>query len=441
MVELDRLRFPTGLATATILRSPGAGVRKTVLLLGGTAAAFLFALAVQGPALGFPTVIPETIDLGKLLGMPAYVSNVWALSLLSVGAGFISGRAGLIVLGGGVLANWIVAPSLVALGWAPPDAGVIYKTATRPVGIGLLIGGAVVGVALVLPMVRAAFSGMGRARGSRTQAGPAEELPVSLTLGAAVASVVLLTVAASWAAPIGLGRALGTALLATGWLWLAGIIVAQCTGMTDWSPLSGLALIAVTIVLGVTHDVIAALTIGVAVCVATSHAADMMQDLKTGHLVGARPLRQQLTQLGTVWLGPLVSMGVLLVIQHVYGVGTEKVPAPQAQALQAAIQAVQGGQVPYARYAAGALIGGLLTLAQGGGTGVLVGLSMYLPIAYVLPYGLGCLLGLAAETWNKRWADETGLPIAAGLLVGDSLAGVLVALASVALELWRKAHA
>ncbi|HJZ84393.1 MAG TPA: OPT/YSL family transporter, partial [Polyangia bacterium] len=323
------------------------------------------------------------------------------------------------------------------LGWAPADAGLIYRSATRPVGIGLLVGGAVVGVALILPMVRAAFAGMGRARAA---GGSAEELPVRLMFAAALASVVLLTLAASWAAPIGLARALATALLATLWLWLAGIIVAQCTGLTDWSPLSGLALIAVTIVLLMTRDVVAAITIGIAVCVATSHAADMMTDLKTGHLVGSQPLKQQKTQLATVWIGPLVSIAVLFLIQHVYGIGNAKVPAPQAQALQAAIQGVQGGNVPYARYAAGALIGGLLTLAKGGGIGVLVGLSMYLPIAYILPYGLGCVLAVIAERWNRRWADETGLPIAAGLLVGDSLAGVVVALVSVGLELWRRSH-
>ncbi|HJZ85641.1 MAG TPA: OPT/YSL family transporter, partial [Polyangia bacterium] len=116
MVELDRLRFPTGFATATILRSPGAGVRKTVLLLAGTGFAFVFAVLVQRPALGLSPWIPETIDLGRLMHLPPYVANVWALSLLSVGAGFISGRAGLVVLAGGVLANWVVAPALVYLG-------------------------------------------------------------------------------------------------------------------------------------------------------------------------------------------------------------------------------------------------------------------------------------------------------------------------------------
>lgn len=69
----------------------------------------------------------------------------------------------------------------------------------------------------------------------------------------------------------------------------------------------------------------------------------------------------------------------------------------------------------------------------GAGLGVLVGLSMYLPIHYTLPYGLGCLLAMASDKWLGRSRRvEWGLPVAAGLLVGDSLSGVVYALVQLA---------
>jgi len=115
MIDIDRLRFPSGTAVGAILKSPGAGVRKAILLAAGMGFSALVSIAVHT---GF---IAETIDLGALLGMPAYFRNVWAVSLLSLGAGFISGRAGLAVLIGGILAYWIITPLAVNFGWVPAE--------------------------------------------------------------------------------------------------------------------------------------------------------------------------------------------------------------------------------------------------------------------------------------------------------------------------------
>jgi uncharacterized oligopeptide transporter (OPT) family protein len=164
-------------------------------------------------------------------------------------------------------------------------------------------------------------------------------------------------------------------------------------------------------------------------CVAITCAADMMQDLKTGHLVGARPILQQKMELVTTGLGPLVTMATILLIVATnmkttgqpIGPGTETT-APQAQALEAVITGVQGGDIPYALYGLGAVLGGLLGLGSFAGLGVLVGLSMYLPIIYILTYGVGCLMNMGvAAVMGKAWAEEWGVPFAAGLIVGESI--------------------
>ena len=437
MIDLDRLRFPSGTAVAAILKSPGAGVRKAVLLGVGLGICIVIVTLQQ------LHVIPEYANLGKAIGLPPYVVNVWALSLLSVGAGFISGRPGLVVVIGGVLANWVIAPVAVNIGWMPEGLKVveygryIYGQMNRPIGIGMLIGGAVMGIVLALPAVKAAFASLKTMEQGR---GQKQELPLKVLYIAAGAALVVLFLATRFAAPgLGLWRTALVALLGTGWLWLAGIIVAQCTGMTDWSPMSGLSLIAVTILLfltsgiGQTDQVVAAVVVGAAVCIAIGQCADMMQDLKTGHLVGARPASQQMVQLAVTWIGPVVAILVLGWLWKTKGFGPGKaLTAPQGQALQAAVQGVLGGDVPYGKYLFGGLLGGALSVSGIGGLGVLVGLSMYLPFMYILPFGLGCVVNMTLQkTHGPRLVEEQGVPLAAGLIVGESLVMLIFAVIKV----------
>jgi putative OPT family oligopeptide transporter len=433
MIDLERLRFPMGVAVAEVLRAPGAGLRKSTLLGISTVGAFAIGLGVSFK------LLPATVDLGTPIGLPAYVPNVWALSLLSVGAGFLSGRAGMVVLLGGILANWVLAPLVVGLDWVsvppatpaaevgPTLAGLVYGKISRPLGIGFLMGGALAGVALALPMMRAAFSALraGKLGG--------DELSIRWMYGGLAGALVMLGVAAYLEDPsVSLVRVLATALVGTLWMWLAGVIVAQCAGLTGWSPVSGMALLAVAVVLLISAGSVSlSVLIGASVCVAIAMGADMMGDLKTGHLVGSRPIAQQMMQLMVTWIGPGIAVLTVYLIWTTvkFGPLNPSIPAPQAVTLQGVITAVQGGDVPIDKYLVGALVSGLVTLGTGGGLGVMIGLSMYLPMFYVLPYGMGCLLSVASDRWlGRRWSNENGIPIGAGLLVGDSLSGVAFSL-------------
>jgi len=228
-------------------------------------------------------------------------------------------------------------------------------------------------------------------------------------------------------------------------MWLAGVIVAQTTGVTDWSPISGMALISIVLMMTICNifgidekvAVLASVTMAVGVAVAMSQAADMMQDLKTGHLVGAIPKRQQKAQLWVAWIGPIVS---IVTLYFLYQAATRQFPdiaggeafakkfaAPQANALSGTISVLtgDGGAETFIRYGIGAVVGSLLSLAAGGGLGVQVGLSMYLPFATISAFGIGCLLCMWYEKkYGTNRLESYGIPVAAGLLVGDSLAGV-----------------
>ena len=81
--------------------------------------------------------------------------------------------------------------------------------------------------------------------------------------------------------------------------------------------------------------------------------------------------------------------------------------------------------VPDYRYTAGAGLGMLLAVSGLGGIGVLIGLGFYMPFAIVLTYTVGNILRLLSDSLlGKRFSQEVGIPIAAGLIVGEALVGV-----------------
>ena len=160
-------------------------------------------------------------------------------------------------------------------------------------------------------------------------------------------------------------------------------------------------------------------------CVAMSQATDLMMDLKTGYLVGALPRRQQIAQFAGTWLGPIVIMILIFVLHKAYTLGSDLLPAPQGQALASMVSGILGGDVPIEKYISGAGIGALLSASGVGGLGVLVGLGFYLPFNIVLTYTIGTIVRVVVDAkQGHRFSNEVGVPIAAGLIVGEALVGV-----------------
>lgn len=463
-------------------------------------------------------VTDGAIDIGRRIGIPDSALLMFAIAPFALGAGYLSGRAGLMVLAGGVLAYLVLNPILFSQGYLPGTVKGFEVATTwgrnnigKPLGIGLLLGGALMGVVVSFPSVKAALASVAR---SSKSLGGSDELGLKPLIVAALAAFVLLYFSAdlssneasnrvcpvtgavlvsgpgeapaveapedgfptvrykgyelvllngaavkTWnamdtdARNASLGeinsnpgplsgwnrhlRALLIAAIGTIWIWFAGIIIAQCTGMTDWSPISGIALLTVVLVmvLAGVGSVIPAVLVGATLCCAITMAADMMADLRTGSIVGASPKRQQIVELATTWIGPLICMMTILLIAKAnmtkfdgipMGTGTDTT-APQAEALRSVITGVQGGDMPYAMYGFGTLLGLFLGLGSFAGLGVLIGLSMYLPFIYITTYGIGCIANILIARWKGRgWAEEWGVPFAAGLIVGEAILSLIV---------------
>ncbi len=433
MIDYERLTYPGGVAVATILKSPGAGIRKAMfLLVSALVSGFLHYLSQWSGV--------EYWDLGSQLGLPEYMNGIWYLSLLSVGVGYIAGKGGVAFIIGGYVCYWLLAPLLgqfqlfptePASGQVTGDPEALRLLLFRPVGIGMLIGGAIAGVVMAFPMIFSAVRSMQNA--ARTEAALSrDEMPIRLLYIAIAGAAVLLAVMAVLSTEkMGLGRGLVMAVIGTLWVWIAGVILSEAIGRTNWSPLSGMTLIAVTLLIFVSSGlddsraaIVSAIMVGAAACVAMSQATDLMLDLKTGYLVGATPRMQQWGQFLGAWLGPILIMALIFVLHEAYTLGSDKLPAPQGQALASMVNGIIGGDVPAQKYLAGAGLGALLSIAQPG-LGITVGLGFYLPFSIVLTYSIGTVLRIVSDgKLGHRFAEDVGIPVAAGLIVGEALVGV-----------------
>ncbi len=448
MIEFERLRFPSGIAVASLLKSPGAGARQAKLLVGGFAVAAVFhGLAGAG-------VIPEEVGINHLLGVPEYIPLALSVSFASLGAGLLSGKGGLPFVFGGMLAWYVIAPLAMGAGLVPSPADlgiatanadyeawatwdVLYGRMLRPVGIGILIGGALSGVISSFPALKSAITSLSQAR--KAGSGPGDEMPPAVMVAGVILSFVVLFGAAilSGGEHLGIGRALLIAVTGTLWLGLAGLIVAQATGMTDISPISGMSLIGVTLMFFLGGgEVVPAIVLGVAVSIGIGQCADMMSDLKAGHLIGATPRLQQLAQFSVAWIGVPVAVGVLYLLWGDgggFGPANPALSAPQGTALAAIIDSLQAGAAPLDKYVAGAGIGLGLGILPISGVGVLVGLAMYLPFPITLTYGVGCFLAMGIEPRKgSRWMGTTMVPVAAGFIIGEALTSLTVVLIQLA---------
>lgn len=118
MIHFNRLAYAGGVAVAAILKSPGAGMRKALLLIGGTA---ISAAVYLG---GMQSEPPEHFALGETTGAASLWNLTFYLALLTVGAGFLPGRGGWCFGLGGFLCRWLLSPRLLRFG--APDVGEMF---------------------------------------------------------------------------------------------------------------------------------------------------------------------------------------------------------------------------------------------------------------------------------------------------------------------------
>jgi putative OPT family oligopeptide transporter len=169
-----------------------------------------------------------------------------------------------------------------------------------------------------------------------------------------------------------------------------------------------------------------------------------MQDLKAGYLLGATPWKQQVMQGIGVISAVLVMAPVLNLLLVAYGIGpaSETQPnslsAPQATLMASVADGVLGGELPWGLISIGALIGGAIILIdlalEARGSAVrapvlAVAVGLYLPLELSVPIFLGGLIAwLAEKYWQVKTGSGPGILFAAGLITGEALLGIVMAI-------------
>lgn len=451
MLEREKLAFPMGVATAETLsemyQRGQEALRRVLALLGGAAVAAIVKLAevvLALPKLALPGKLALTSKAAGVTVTSASLRNLtFALepSLLMISIGTIVGkRVGWSMLLGSIVAWLLLGPAALENGWV--TAGAPDKVWFSQIGPWLLWPGAAMMVTSALTSV--ALSIGSSLRGSHGSAVSAAEPPGydtprpvlwALAVAVCAATVVCATVIfdiAAWAATVAVLLSVVLALVAT-----------RITGETGLTPVGAMGKVTqLTFGLLTPGNVAANLMLANVTGGAASQASDLMNDLKTGRLLGAWPRHQMISQMLGVVSGALFGSlaYVILVPDPATMLLTDEWPAPAAAQWKAVALVFKDGlsnlpPMSLTMLAVGGAVGVALSLADrfapararpflpSAGS---LGLAFTLPAYTSLGIFLGAMLGEAADRIRPKWSLTFKIAIASGAIAGESLTGVAV---------------
>jgi len=210
------------------------------------------------------------------------------------------------------------------------------------------------------------------------------------------------------------------------------------------NPTSGMAIVTllgtglVFFLLGWTDIMgkVTALTIGTIVCIAASIAGDISQDLKSGYILGATPRKQQIAELiGATGSAFFVCLAVYY-LGKAYGFGSDALPAPQATLMKTVLDGVLGGNLRWDLVGIGAAFAVVVAFFKIPPLPFAVG--MYLPLYTMTPVFIGGMIRHYVEKRYKVESDvkgkDQGILLGSGLIAGEGLMGVVIAVFAVAMS-------
>ena len=480
LIVTARLRFPEGVATAEVLKvasgdhrpaGSGESVKDFRALFGAALFGGLAKLGESGMRL-WTESLEGAVQIGKTV---LYAGLNLSPALLAVG--YIIGlQTAVVVFLGGLIGWLILMPAYGLVHGLPPDrtglaaALFIWSGQIRYVGIGaMLVGGLWTVTKLRKPVwnsiqtLRASYRASGSTQFAshriRTEQ-DASFLWIVVPFGLSLIPMAWIYTSVVNSVVLGILMTIVMALAA----FLFSSVAAYMAGLVGSSsnPVSGvtiatimLAALLLVLCMGSGHPAgpAAALVIGAVVCCAASMGGDNLQDLKTGHVVGATPWKQQVMQIVGVLTGALVLAPVLSLLQAKYGIGevtaihSHPLSAPQATLMASLTRSVFGVGLPWPLVGLGAIIGVLVILLdhrqERRGSEfrfpvLAVALGIYLPLKLSVAIVLGGVI--AAMVKHARGAEhepsQRGLLFAAGLITGEALMGIMLAMPIALTTIW-----
>ncbi len=476
MVEDKELPFPESVAASEIHKAGRSGV---------SGAKYLFSAMGLGAFIQFIKEFDIIASRGeaflhfgkRLLGIGGSSASVGGGALIStpgvspayMGVGYIIGpELAALNFTGGLLAwglfvpllYYFLGPNLVPAGagessWIETSVN-IWKDIVRPIAIGGMLFSAVY---TLYKMRKSLATGLGRAvRDVKKVAGgelaaedrTEKDMPFKwVFIGIALATIATFFIYLYFA-----GDFVG-AITATIVMVIAGFFFAAVSGYlvgligSSNNPISGLTLSTLIVAailmvaLGVKGmpGVAAVLGVAAVICVAAAVAGEMLQDLKVGYFLGGTPWKMQVGDLFGVFVGSLVMFFPLLILhqgdinQGGTGLGGETYPAPQASLMAILAKGIVGGEMAWPLIFVGFILAfGFILLRVK--SPMLVFVGMYLPLETSFAIFIGGLIRAIADVFVRRRkhndpqkvrVENTGILLAAGLIAGEALIGLLFA--------------
>ena len=487
MVVNSDLPYPEGVAAAEILKAGNhadgdSGVKD--IAYGGVLAG-LVAFLTNGLR-----VMADGASAWIQTGKAAFQLPM-GFSLALLGAGYLIGIVGGIAMLIGVILTWGVAvPYFTMSGDIAADASlidaamVVWKTKVRFIGVGT-IGIAAIWTLLILmkPMIEGMIHSFRMLKGGQAESEHRVDIDLSpkTMIYILIATVVLIVISLHHfiaAVPISPELSILLVVVCTFLAVFIGFFVAAASGYmaglvgSSSSPISGIGIISVIVISLVLVSIgnasglfetvdgqkfLTALTLFTASIVLTTATIsnDNLQDLKTGLLVDATPWRQQVALIIGCFVGALVIAPVLEILYHAYGFSgalprpdmdpSQALSAPQATLMTTISQGIFTNKLEWTYILTGVVLGAVLITIDAflkkvsnkvfGLPVIAVGIGIYLPPSINMPVIVGAFLAWImtrhiAKLGNKEVsakAERFGTLFSAGLIVGESLMGVILA--------------
>ncbi len=480
LINHERLKFPSGTAAAVTLQSlyseGSEAIKKARALLYSALFGALFPVLLElplrrgadgerAPLLPADSPIFDWLPARgthEVEGrVEAFKSSDWTMVMdhnpVMIAAGAIVGvRVSLWMFIGSLLLIYVVGPPAYEWTWTT-SGGDVLRAASQPykawkeigiwLGVPIMVSSGLLGFAFQWRTIVRAFSGLGRKSDA--------------TSGAQAALVDATEVPFSWFAVGGTLSGLGVSRVAQAYFdvpWYYGVlavlmtfflalVACRATGESDITPVGAMGkIMQLTYGVLIPQSTTANLMTASITASAAGSAADLLNDLKSGYLLGANPRRQFLAQFSGIFAGTIATVtGFYLLVPDATALnGTEgqapRFPAPAAQAWKAVAEVFRMGlenMHPMHRQAilAGLIIGVILLLLETflpkmrkwlpSATGL--GLGLILPFQYPLSMLLGALVAWGWSRKNAEQAEAYLVPISAGVIAGVSIMGVVVA--------------
>ncbi|MGN0437320.1 MAG: OPT family oligopeptide transporter [Lachnospiraceae bacterium] len=442
------LPYPEGTACAEVLLAGEEGGASAGTVFAGMGIAALFKLVVDGFKV-IPGVITAPIKALKTeLSAEVYPALV--------GVGYICGiKIASYMLAGGLIGWFVMIPAIATFGgdtvlypgtvsiaemYANGGAGALWSSYIRYIGAGAVAAGGIISLMKSLPLIISTFvDAVKSMKGNKGDSTIRTNRDLDMRI---IGAGVLLMVLVIWLLPQIPVTLLGAILIVV-FGFFFGTVSSRMVGLVGSSnnPVSGMAiatLLIATVCLKATgdagaHGMIGAIAIGSIICIIAAMAGDTSQDLKTGYILGATPMKQQIGELIGAVISAISIGGVLILLDTAWGFGSAEISAPQATLMKMIIEGVMDGNLPWALVFIGVFIAIVVEIL---GIPVLpVAIGLYLPLELSTTIMVGGVLRWFVDKKSKDAAKDgeagSGVLFCSGLIAGEGLVGIILAVLAV----------